>query len=482
MGPIESGAAPVGASSTAPPQEATTRPSPRYEPKTKPYRRYVTGYALASVAFSLMWGAVLTVLLPLHVQGLEFARIFGPHSGVDLAALETLRAQVAAGAVAPSAAQSVQLHLLAQFNASRATSLSLVTSAGVVLGMVLSPIVGLLSDRTRSRWGRRAPYIAAGAVAGGAAVSLMPLVPNVALLVIAWSLVQVAGTAQGPLVATVADRIPEERLATVSAVTGLVVYVAAIIGAVVAGGLFATVGLASYFPFAILLVVLVLPLLLIARDRSSRDMPTERIALRTVLSSFVTALRDRDYRLAWISKVLLWTGFGIGTTYGVYMLQSYISPALSAAQAAQTAPLLQVVALPATILSMAISGRLSDKLRRRKAFVIGASVVLAAGFLVPWAWPTLPAMFIQAALGGLGLGAFLVVDQAMFIDLLPDPTAAARDLGLSSVGQNLGNAIAPIVAGTAVAIFAGAYWPVWPVAFLVAAISALVILPIRRVR
>jgi MFS family permease len=460
-----------------------TQISPRYQLKTPAFRRYVSTYALASLAISLMIGALATVLLPLHVQSLEFARIFGADSGVDLTALNNLSNEVAAGAVAPTAEQQHQLGLLAQFNASRASSLSLVNSAGVVLVMILQPIIGTLSDRTRSRWGRRAPYVAGGAVAGAALITLMPVVPSIAVLVIVWSLIQVAANLSGgPLSATVADRVPEERLGTVSAVAGLATYAAAIIGAYIAGNLFGAIGLASYYPFAIALALLTIPFLLIARDRSSRTMAREPIRFSTIFASFVVALRDRDYRLAWISKVLFWFGVGISSTYGIYMLQSYISPALSAAEAAQTTPLMMVAALPATLLAMAVAGRLSDRFQRRKPFVVAAALILAVSSLVPWVWPTLPAMFIQAVLGGLGLGAFLVVDQAFFIDLLPDQNSAARDLGMSAMAQSIGQALAPIIAGVVVTLAAGAYGPVWPVGAVLVAFSALAILPIRRAR
>lgn len=459
------------------------RISPRYQPKTPAFRRYVSTYALASLAFTLMVGAFSTILLPLHVQSLEFARVFGPDSGIDVDALNRLRNEVTSGAVAPTAEQQHQLGLLAQFNASKASSLSLVNSVSVLLVMILQPVIGTLSDRTRSRWGRRAPFVAGGAVAGAALIVLMPTVPSIAVLVIVWSLIQVtANLGAGPLSATVADRVPEERLATVSAVTGLAVYTSAIVGAAIAGSLFNTIGLASYYPFAIALVLLTIPFLLLARDRSSRSMGREPIRIRMIFGSFVVALRDRDYRLAWISKVLFWTGLGIGSTYGVYLLQSYISPALSAAEAAQITPVILLAALPATLLSMAIAGRLSDRLQRRKPFVIAAALILAVSLLVPWAWPSLPAMFIQAILGGMGLGAYLVVDQALFIDLLPDQESVGRDLGMSGVASSLGQALAPIIAGVVVAAAAGSYGLVWPVGFIIVAISALTILPIRRAR
>ncbi|MEM6307300.1 MAG: MFS transporter, partial [Pseudomonadota bacterium] len=40
----------------------------------------------------------------------------------------------------------------------------LVTTAILVFDIITDPIVGYMSDKTNSRWGRRAPWIAVGAV------------------------------------------------------------------------------------------------------------------------------------------------------------------------------------------------------------------------------------------------------------------------------------------------------------------------------
>ncbi|SDL93591.1 MULTISPECIES: MFS transporter [Microbacteriaceae] len=472
----------TNASSEAAPKTASN--AVQYQVKTRAMRRYITFYSLASLGIALLWGSLLAILVPLQVQGIEFHRIFtGADSGVDLQALTTLQSKVAAGTVTPDPDQQRQLGLLAEFNSSRATSLSIVSSVGVLLGMLLSPIIGMLSDRTKSRWGRRAPWIAAGGIGGTALICLMPVAPTIAVMVVIWSLLQVlVGVAQGPLTATVADRVPEARIGVVSGISGLASYFGAIIGAVAAGSLFASIGLAAYFPIGILLLLTTMAFVLFARDNTSREMITKRLRFKSVVKSYGVALGDADYRWAWISKVLLYLGYGISSVYSLYMLQSYISPALSATQAAQTAPLLQFAALPTTLLAMFISGRWSDKIKRRKPFVVAAGLLMAGSFLIPFISPTLPAMFIQVMVTGLGYGTFVVVDQALFIDVLPDKEAAGRDLGLSSLGQNLGNALGPIVAGAVVGIFAGAYAPVWPIAFALVTIASLLVLRVKRVR
>ncbi len=53
----------------------------------------------------------------------------------------------------------------------------LVLTAGLLLDILTDPIVGWLSDNTRGRWGKRVPYIAAGAVVLAAATALIFAVP-----------------------------------------------------------------------------------------------------------------------------------------------------------------------------------------------------------------------------------------------------------------------------------------------------------------
>jgi len=456
----------------------------RYEPKTRAFRRYTLFYGVGCLGIVILYGSLNSILIPLHVQQLEFAHIFaGADAHVDLQVLNALQAQVDAGALTPTPDQYRLLELLARFNSSRASSLSLVTSVVMLMTILVQPIVGLLSDRTRSKWGRRAPWIAAGGVTGAALVALLPVVPTIAVLVIVLSLVQLlAGAAQGPLMATVVDRVPDDRIGTISTVTGLVVYIGGIGGAVVAGSLFAAIGLASYFPLAVALVLTTLCFVLFARDRSSLRLTVDPLRIRTVLASYVRALGDRDYRWAWIAKVLLFIGFGIANVYGLYMLQSYVTPALSVAEAATTAPLIQLAGLPAAMIGMVVSGRWSDKIGRRKPFVVAASIIMAVSFLIPFAWPTVPAMFIESIVASFGLGVYIVVDQALFIDLLPHRDSAGRDLGVANLGTNVGQALGPIIAGMIVAAFGGAYGPVWPVAFFLVFVAAFAVLPIKRVR
>jgi solute carrier family 45 protein 1/2/4 len=51
--------------------------------------------------------------------------------------------------------------------------MSLVWIAGPLSGLIMQPVVGILADRSRSRWGRRRPFMIGGALAVAACFLLL---------------------------------------------------------------------------------------------------------------------------------------------------------------------------------------------------------------------------------------------------------------------------------------------------------------------
>ncbi|WP_295575384.1 MFS transporter [uncultured Microbacterium sp.] len=454
--------------------------SPTYV-RGRALRRYALWYALAAAAFAAIWGGVGSLLLPNQVQILEFANFFsGGDAGVDLQALTSLRDAVAAGTTTATAEQSRLLAILASFDASRAQSLAMVASIGLAATMIVQPLIGVFSDRTRSRLGRRAPWMLVGALVGAAFLVGVRFAPTVAILVVLWTIASVAlNAALSPMTATLADRIPERRLGTISGIGGFGSFFGGVLGSVGAGAALSLIGLDTYFVFAGAVVVFVMLFVARVRDRSSREMVVAPFAWKTFLLGFTYALRSRDYRWVWIARVLLTFGYGVSGALGFFMLQSYVRPALSQAEAAATVPLLAVAGLPSTVVAIVLAGFLSDRFRRRKSFVFAASVLMASAMLIPLVSPTVTSLFLQAVIAGFAFGIYIPVDQALMVDVLPDQTAAGRDLGVAAVATNFGQALGPALAGGVVAA-SGGYALVWVSAFVLVAAAALAILPVRR--
>ena len=95
--------------------------------------------------------------------------------------------------------------------------------------------------------------------------------------------------------------------------------------------------------------------------------------------------------------------------------------------------------------------------------------------------PALPAFYVFCILLAASHGMYMAVDVALFIDVLPDKDAAGRDLGVANVASNIGQMLAPVAAGQIVAITAG-YNALFCMSIIAVAISAVAIVPVKKVK
>jgi MFS family permease len=467
----------------APPLKAAAPgTSDEYQPGSK-FRKYKLWYVLASAALAAVAGSIGGVLLPLHIQQLEAAQIFtAANASLDLAQLTNLKAQVDAGTASATPAQLADFELLAQFEAARVTSLALITGVAVAIGMFVGPIVGALSDRTRSRWGRRSGWIAIGAILGGLLLVAVRYSPTVGVLLITYTLAQVAlGLVPAALNATIPDRVPPKSVGLVSGMGGFGTLLGGTLGMAAGGYVFAAMGLDSYFPFAAVLVISCLLFVTFAPDNSSKDLRLPASNFKSFLGSFTNAVRDSDFRWLSISRLCNGIGFAISSAFILYMLQSYVQPVLSAEEAAETFPILTIVTLPGMIVGLFVTGWWSDRVQRRKPFFIATAALFALSMVVPLLYPTLWALYVQGIVGMIAYGGFIAVSGAYVVDLLPDKSASARDLGVANLAASGGAALGPALGGVAVSI-SGGYQMSWLVAIIAVLISVVTVMPVRRVR
>ncbi|MCR4881303.1 MAG: MFS transporter [bacterium] len=109
---------------------------------------------------------------------------------------------------------------------SNPTIYGLISLAGPFSGMVVQPIIGALSDKTTSRFGRRRPYLLGGAILASLALWIFPnsgtiinsfgaaMAPIAGLIlagIMIWVIDACVNIAQGPYRALVPDVIPREQ-------------------------------------------------------------------------------------------------------------------------------------------------------------------------------------------------------------------------------------------------------------------------------
>jgi len=134
------------------------------------------------------------------------------------------------------------------------------------------------------------------------------------------------------------------------------------------------------------------------------------------------------------------------------------------------------------IVASLIGGWLSDRTGRRKAFVGSASFIFGLAMFLIAVADDFNGFVVGMALGGLGFGLYTAVDLALVADVLPDPTSAAKDLGVMNIAGALPSSVAPAVAPAILALGHGSYGALYAVAGACAVLGAGAILRVKGVR
>lgn len=105
-------------------------------------------------------------------------------------------------------------------------ALPILQLAGPMTGLIIQPIIGAMSDRTNSKWGRRTPYFIVGAILCTLGLFFMPLSQSIIMAAsLLWILDAGNNITMEPYRAYVSDRLNEDQhnvgFLTQSAFTGL---------------------------------------------------------------------------------------------------------------------------------------------------------------------------------------------------------------------------------------------------------------------
>jgi MFS family permease len=375
------------------------------------------------------------------------------------------------------AANSLLPNLIAQVDAGgKVAVLGAVGAVAAVVALVTQPVWGLLSDRTSSRWGRRVPWVTAGIAGLGLTFLWLATVTTVPLIVVGGALVSLFySMITGPLAAVVPERTPVSRRGVFSGLGSLGIFVGALAGVALAAG-FVT-SLATGFVVFAAVAILGVPFAFALREHP-QPAARERVPWRQVLRGFVVdPRRHPDFCWAFLARLVLMVGYWSVVSFQLYILDDYIGLGLERAN--QLFPVTTAVLALGIVVALVPAGLLSDRTGRRKPFVVVSSLVVAVSAIVPVVWPTPAGAIAAVAVGGLGFGIYLAVDQALMTQVLPDTANAGKDLGVLNIAQAGGQVVAPLVASLVIGV--AGYPALYGFAAVMAVLAAVAVLPIRSV-
>ncbi|GHI07847.1 MFS transporter [Streptomyces cellostaticus] len=347
---------------------------------------------------------------------------------------------------------------------SKETVLAWVTGAGAVVSLLANPFFGALSDRTTARRGRRTPWIVAGTAGGALSLLLLAGAGGLWTMTLGWCLVQLTlNAAFAAVTAAVPDRVPRLQRGAVGGWLGA----AQILGVVGGTGLATAAGGvgAGYAACAVFAVVGVVPYVL--RYEDLRLAPADRPpwSWRGFLTGFwLSPRRHPDLGWAWLTRFLINLSNSLVLLYLLY----YLRDRLHYADPDRGVLILTAVNGLTLMTTVVFGGVWSDRVGRRKPFVVWSGVLMAVATAALAGWQTWPGAIVAAAVLGVGFGVFTSVDFALMTDVLPKALDRGKDLGVINVANALPQVTAPALAAPIVTYLGG-----YRVLYLVAAVVGL---------
>ena len=364
--------------------------------------------------------------------------------------------------------------------------LGYITGAGALWVMLTAPFMGIWSDRTRSRLGRRRPFMIGGMIVGVASLVVMALAPSVLVLGAGWILAQWGwGTVLGNLQNSTADRLPESQRGKVAGLTGFATQVAPVIGVIATMGLTGDPLLLFLVPGVVGVVLVTLFVTLVHED-DSRALPLERIGFAGVLGKYVyNPRRFPDFSWNWLGRFLFYFGLTLNTTFTAFFFADRLG--LSITEVSGVIGTLGAVGVLATTAGAIGGGFMSDRFRRRKVFLVIGGAIMAVGMVTMALSSDLPFLFAGSLVVSLGIGLFAAVDMALLLDVLPEKeTDAGRFMGITGFATSIPQAAAPFIASGILVVGVTGDAKNYSLLFFLAAafvlLGGLVILRIKSVR
>ena len=340
-------------------------------------------------------------------------------------------------------------------------ALGVLEGIGSLMAVVWQPVIGAVSDRTRSRFGRRRPFIAIGTLGDVIFLIGIALSGSYWVVVIFYFLLQTASnTAQGPYQGLMPDVVPESQRGSASGYYGVSNVLGLLAGTVGAGYILAHFGrTAAILSIAGFLVLTMLPTVLLIPDRAIPKDGQFTSIRQAVITTFARPLRYPSFLWLMASRLLILMGL-VGINSFVYFYFSNVffhgdrNATITASYTLQGLVIVcaLIVALPAA--------RASDRIGRRPFILVGGLLGAAGMLILVFShYELLPNQLLDVVAGalkvpdlaaqatlvgiliGIGFGLFFSVDWAFIQDVIP-----AHEAGLFMGFSNIATAGSGIIA------------------------------------
>jgi len=346
------------------------------------------------------------------------------------------------------------------------TALAVLEGIGSLMAVVWQPVVGAISDRTRSRWGRRRPFIVVGTVGDVIFLVGLALSGSYWLVVIFYFLLQTASnTAQGPYQGLMPDVVPVSQRGTASGYYGISNVVGLLAGTIGAGFILMHAGrLVAILTICGLLLATMLPTVVLIPDRA-QPISEQFTGLRQALkATFSRPLQYPAFIWLMASRLLILMGLVGVQSFVFFYFSNVFFEGNRHATIAASYTLLGLVVVSALVVALP-AARASDRFGRRPFILVGGLLGAAGVLMLVFSnYELLPPRLVEpisdalkvpdlaaqttlvGILIGIGYGLFFSVDWAFIQDVIPADEAGLF-MGFSNIATAGSGIIARFVGG-----------------------------------
>ena len=341
----------------------------------------------------------------------------------------------------------------------KANEVSLIVTLGTIITFLIQPMIGSVSDNTRTRLGRRMPFIIIFAPLAAIGFALLPLLVQPGLL---WVFVAVLllttvtlALFRTPVIALMPDITPSQFRSQANGLINLMGGIGGILAFAAGAYLY---GLNRALPFLAAGVALVLACAIVVwKIKEPKDSDTQAVEARPdLIRSLRAVLAEKEKSALFLfGAIFSWfVGYNavetFFTLYGVKALKL---------QPNNAAFLLSFLALMFVLFAVP-SGYIAGRVGRRKTILTGIAslaILLALVRVMPFELQTSGVLLpILLALIGISLSLINVNSLAMVVDVAPQ-TELGTYTGLYYFFSTAAAVIGPILAGYLIEAMGGDY-------------------------
>jgi len=351
-----------------------------------------------------------------------------------------------------------------------------------LVALLVIPLVGILSDKTKSKMGKRMPYIIAGSVA---TVVVFPFIPVLFILNSLWGVIALMlvvlvtmNIVRGPAVSLMPDVTPKPLRPKANSIVNLIGYIGAILGGgltiIVTGRHVNTQSDMLYFPFIVTSIVIVICILLlylkVKENKLAEEVKDDMEIGEKFAETQASQVSDRQLTKAdkfnlWLllagiflwffafnAMETFWSTYG-NEVFGTHVIENGIPQYYANGEPVMAGgPLIGMSPVVLALVSLASfipAAMLTKKIGRKLSVITGIIIIVAA--LIPMLFINSMSLIVVALFGIVGIGwAIINVNSFPMLVEYSSKSTVGKFTGYYYGASQLAQGITPFVAGAVV--------------------------------